>query len=124
MEDRCGRCGIPNDGGTLNQHPWLVAIREKVHSTSGGWTYHFHTGTLVSDEYVVTAASIFRHTPIDEKNFTVLLGATDYHVAISHQQGHIPLYIKKPENLIRKAFKKFDQLSMCPTSLNPPLKAT
>ena len=102
MEDRCGRCGIPNDGGTLNQHPWLVAIREKVHSTSGGWTYHFHTGTLVSDEYVVTAASIFRHTPIDEKNFTVLLGATDYHVAISHQQGHISLYIKK--HLLREKY--------------------
>ena len=35
----------------------------------------------MSDEYVVTAASIFKNPPILEENFAVLLGATRDRVA-------------------------------------------
>ena len=35
----------------------------------------------MSDEYVVTAASIFKNPPILEENFAVLLGATKDRVA-------------------------------------------
>ena len=40
----------------------------------------YHAGTLVSDEWVVTAANIFQHLPIQERNFEVLLGATLRHI--------------------------------------------
>ena len=48
----CGRCGVKNPGENLNEYPWLVAIKETVLDQD----FH-HTGTLVSREWVVTAAS-------------------------------------------------------------------
>ena len=68
MEERCGKCGILNDGPKLNTHPWMVALREL-----GG--RKFYTGTLVSRQWVVTEASIFVNIHTAAKNFEVLVGA-------------------------------------------------
>ena len=68
MEERCGKCGILNDGPKLNTHPWMVALREL-----GG--RKFYTGTLVSRQWVVTEASIFVNIHTATQNFEVLVGA-------------------------------------------------
>ena len=77
MEARCGKCGILNNGTKLNTHPWFVAIRE---SLTDDVTYtdlgnEYHTGTLVSKQWVVTAASIFVNFRTAKDNFKVLVGA-------------------------------------------------
>ena len=71
MEERCGKCGILNDGPKLNTHPWIVALRE---SPPGGVT-KYRTGTLVSRQWVVTEASIFVNIHTATENFEVLVGA-------------------------------------------------
>ena len=77
MEARCGKCGILNNGTKLNTYPWFAAIRESltddVTYTDLGDVYH--TGTLVSKQWVVTAASIFINDPIAADNYRVLVGA-------------------------------------------------
>jgi len=70
MEERCGKCGILNNGTKLNTHPWFVSIKE---SLSGQDVYH--TGSLVSKQWVVTAASIFVNFRTAKDNFKVLVGA-------------------------------------------------
>ena len=77
MEARCGKCGILNNGTKMNTHPWFAAIRE---SLTDDITYtdlgdEYHTGTLVSKQWVVTAASIFVNDPIATDNYRVLVGA-------------------------------------------------
>ena len=49
----------PNFKPIGNKHPWMVAIRRKVKQSS--IQYRHSTGTLVSDQFVVTAASVFDH---------------------------------------------------------------
>ena len=70
MEERCGKCGILNNGTKLNTYPWFVSIKE---SLSGQDVYH--TGSLVSKQWVVTAASIFVNFRTAKDNFKVLVGA-------------------------------------------------
>ena len=77
MEARCGKCGILNNGTKMNTHPWFAAIRE---SLTDDVTYIdlgdvYHTGTLVSKQWVVTAASIFVNFRTAKDNFKVLVGA-------------------------------------------------
>ena len=85
IEGRCGTCGIENEyvSSHFNQMPWVVAIRETVKNPAypSGYTIdHKHfTGTLVSKEYVVTAARFFKDTPHPEDyedNFKVIPGAS------------------------------------------------
>ena len=89
MEDSgCGDCGIENDGGKLNKLPWFVAIKELVYENYQFYNI-YHTGTLVSKDYVVTAASIFERTPIALDNYKALVGATffDVNVANAYPEG-------------------------------------
>ena len=72
MEERCGKCGILNDGPKLNTHPWIVALRE---SPPGTKVPKYYTGTLVSRQWVVTEASIFVNINTATQNFEVLVGA-------------------------------------------------
>lgn len=62
-------CGIENMAKNVNdpktapflsgnKYPWMVAIRKKVKNQQ---TYIFSTGTLVSDQFVVTTAKIVNH---------------------------------------------------------------
>ena len=71
MEERCGKCGILNSGSKLNTHPWLVSIKEEKLIDQDV----YHTGTLVSKQWVVTAASIFVNFRRAKDNFKVLVGA-------------------------------------------------
>ena len=91
LEGRCGRCGIENEGDKLNKFPWYVAIKEKDNEK-----FVFHTGTLVSKEHIVTAASIFKHTPIQKENFQALVGATAYEVNVAnvYPEGFNPFISK------------------------------
>ena len=79
MEGRCGSCGIQNAGKNSNQFPWFVAIKEKIYNTN-----IYHTGTLVSREWVLTTASIFVPSVIsgesvkDPKHFKALVGAKEF----------------------------------------------
>ena len=77
-ESRCGKCGIKNEGAKLNAYPWFVAIKETV---LDGHIYH--TGTLVSKEWIVTTASIFVNTAAI-KNFEALVGATAFDVNVAN----------------------------------------
>ena len=65
-------CGVKNTDTTVvgmpsvtQSYPWLVAIRRKaappphLHLPVGEQYYKFYTGTLVSDQFVVTAANVF-----------------------------------------------------------------
>ena len=60
-----------NTGTKLNTHPWLVSIKEEKLVDQDV----YHTGTLVSKQWVVTAASIFINDPIAADNYRVLVGA-------------------------------------------------
>ena len=40
-----------------NKYPWMVAIRRKIQDPN---VFNFYTGTLVSDQFVVTAASVVK----------------------------------------------------------------
>ena len=81
MEDRCGDCGIENDGENLNKMPWFVAIKERL----GGGSHVYHSGALLSGDHVVTAASIFdNQDPIDKSNFEALVGATAFELNIAN----------------------------------------
>ena len=71
MEERCGKCGILNNGSKLNTHPWFVSIKESPLNDQDV----YHTGTLVSKQWVVTAASIFVNFRTAKDNFKVLVGA-------------------------------------------------
>ena len=71
MEERCGKCGILNSGSKLNTYPWLVSIKEEKLIDQDV----YHTGTLVSKQWVVTAASIFVNFRTAKDNFKVLVGA-------------------------------------------------
>ena len=45
---------MKNEGIKLNEYPWVVSIKEKVYDDRGNFlTNAYHTGTLVSKEYVV-----------------------------------------------------------------------
>ena len=77
-EGRCGKCGIKNEGAKLNAYPWFVAIKETV---LDGHIYH--TGTLVSKEWIVTTGSIFFNTAAI-KNFEALVGATAFDVNVAN----------------------------------------
>ena len=70
MEERCGKCGILNSGSKLNTHPWFVSIKESLVDQDV-----YHTGTLVSKQWVVTAASIFVNLRVAKDNFKVSVGA-------------------------------------------------
>ena len=90
MEDiSCGQenCGIKNDGAKLNQFPWFVALREQVNNDNV-----YRTGTLISREYVLTAATIFENKPVDKKNLQALVGATAYelNIANAYPEGLLP----------------------------------
>ena len=103
IEGRCGTCGVEYEDDSLphpdamnwNQMPWVAAIQEKFYSSvttgptgtvAGGTVTEKHfTGTLVSKEYVVTAAKIiytgfkiYKDKKLKgyEKNLKVILGAT------------------------------------------------
>ena len=70
----CGRCGVKNPGENLNEYPWLVAIKETVLDQD----FH-HTGTLVSREWVVTAASILASDrPTARQNFLAKVGPKSF----------------------------------------------
>ena len=57
----CGVKNIDTEGqGSIQNYPWLVAIRRKVKPFTSPH-YNFYTGTLVSDQFVVTAANVFDH---------------------------------------------------------------
>ena len=71
MEERCGKCGILNTGTKLNTKPWFVSIKEELLDDQDV----YHTGTLVSKQWVVTAASIFVNFRRAKDNFKVLVGA-------------------------------------------------
>ena len=57
----------------LNHMPWVAAIKHKVQYNR----YKFSTGTLVSKEYVVTAARVFQ-TSTDKDDFQVQVGAAKW----------------------------------------------
>ena len=103
IEGRCGTCGIEYEDDSLphpdamnwNQMPWVAAIQEIFYSSvttgptgtvaGGTKTYKHFTGTLVSKEYVVTAAKIiytgfkiYKDKKLEdyEDNLKVILGAT------------------------------------------------
>ena len=89
MQGTCGHCGVENEGDKLNKKPWFVSIREKVED-SQGVTYLYYTGTLVSKEHVVTAASVFQEstghmTPVDVTNYEALVATTDYELLVQSQ---------------------------------------
>ena len=90
MEGRCGKCGIKNEGGKLNPYPWFVAIKETLIDQDV-----YHTGTLVSKEWVLTAASIFVGKNFDalRKNFKALVGtrAFEAHINPSISNDWIPI---------------------------------
>ena len=66
---------MKNEGIKLNEYPWVVSIKEKVYDDRGNFlTNAYHTGTLVSKEYVVTAASIFDKKK-NKENFEALVAA-------------------------------------------------
>ena len=77
-EGRCGKCGIKNEGAKLNPFPWFVAIKETLLDE-----HIYHTGTLVSKEWIVTTASIFVNT-VAIKNFEALVGATAFDVNVAN----------------------------------------
>ena len=79
VEDRCGECGLENEGEKLNKMPWFVAIKERVDAS-----YVYHSGALVSGNHVVTAASIFQKTPYNKANFEALVGATSFAVVLAN----------------------------------------
>ena len=79
VEDRCGVCGLENEGEKLNKMPWFVAIKERVDTS-----YVYHSGALVSGNHVVTAASIFQKTPFNKENFEALVGATNFAVVLAN----------------------------------------
>ena len=55
----CGVKNVDTEGqGSIQNYPWLVAIRRKVKPFNSPH-YNFYTGTLVSDQFVVTAANVF-----------------------------------------------------------------
>ena len=57
----CGVKNVDTEGqGSIQNYPWLVAIRRKVKPFNSPH-YNFYTGTLVSDQFVVTAANVFDH---------------------------------------------------------------
>ena len=84
MQGTCGHCGVENEGDKLNKLPWFVSIKEKVED-SQGVTYLYYTGTLVSMEHVVTAASIFQSSPVNENNYEALVATTDYELLVQSQ---------------------------------------
>ena len=74
IEGMCGRCGVKNPGENLNEYPWLVAIKEKVLDQD-----FYHTGTLVSREWVVTAASILASDrPTAKQNLLAKVGPKSF----------------------------------------------
>ena len=84
MQGTCGHCGVENEGDKLNKLPWFVSIKEKVED-SQGVTYLYYTGTLVSRQHVVTAASIFQSSPVNENNYEALVATTDYELLVQSQ---------------------------------------
>ena len=60
-----------NTGTKLNTKPWFVSIKEELLDDQDV----YHTGTLVSKQWVVTAASIFVNFRTAKDNFKVLVGA-------------------------------------------------
>ena len=103
IEGRCGTCGIlyeddeyPNpDYMRLNQMPWVAAIKETVESSND----KYFTGTIVSKEYVVTAARVFQYPQPEyyEDNFKVIPGASkrvfdDLNAAFSDPNGVLSVY--------------------------------
>ena len=108
IEGRCGECGIKNEGQRLNSYPWFVAIKEKV-----GDVNVYHTGTLVSKEWVVTAASILTNEPKKE-NFEAKVGTTafDLHVANSGPLGRFRITLcHLSSNLVVLTFMSKDVTS-------------
>ena len=79
VEDRCGECGLENEGEKLNKMPRFVAVKERVDTS-----YVYHSGALVSGNHVVTAASIFQKTPFNKENFEALVGATNFAVVLAN----------------------------------------
>ena len=67
-------CGIVNSDEVTtllahqsgNKYPWFVAIRKRL----GSGEYTHYTGTLVSDLFVVTAASVFDNPQNSEQSIT------------------------------------------------------
>ena len=93
MEERCGKCGILNTGTKLNTKPWFVSIKEELLDDQDV----YHTGTLVSKQWVVTAASIFVNFQRAKDNFKVLVGAKAFEenrdwYAISEVRRHPKYY--------------------------------
>ena len=82
MEERCGKCGILNEGSQMNTYPWFVAIRNTDMPDN-----EYITGTLVSKEWVVTSASVFGF-PV-EKKYHALVGVKPSNV---HSSGKF-LYV-------------------------------
>ena len=62
----------------MNPFPWFVAIKETLLDE-----HIYHTGTLVSKEWIVTTASIFVNTAAI-KNFEALVGATAFDVNVAN----------------------------------------
>ena len=56
-----------------NRYPWLVAIKRTV---DDGNPPRFFTGTLVSDQYVVTTANVVDNQAYNKEQFEVRPGAT------------------------------------------------
>ena len=80
IEGRCGHCGqeyvnefLNPDQMPLNHMPWVAAIKQSLLNN----IHKYSTGTLVSKEYVVTAARVFE-TSTDEDDFEVQVGAAKW----------------------------------------------
>ena len=77
-------CGVANkEGGAGNQYPWMVAIRKKIKQRHAH-KYKYYTGTLVSDQFVVTTANVFDHvydstkSDVNAKSYEAKPGAKDW----------------------------------------------
>ena len=82
-----------NTGSKLNTKPWFVSIKEELLDDQDV----YHTGTLVSKQWVVTAASIFVNFRRAKDNFKVLVGAKAFEenrdwYAISEVRRHPKYY--------------------------------
>ena len=83
-------CGIENmvtnafPQYDFNKFPWMVALRKKVLPLTSQ-TFKYYTGTLVSDLFVVTVATVFDHPDDrDPELFEAKPGATKWTIPVSN----------------------------------------
>ena len=62
-EKRERYCGHKPEKWQWVEHPWYVALRLTIDDTGGSQAIFYYTGTLISNRFIVTAASTFDAEP-------------------------------------------------------------